>query len=120
MSKRELLVQGFGNSRITFNNNNTTDTSAFFGNMNFIALSSSLCDTLGNLVCYTNGIYIADKTDSKMINGDSLDYGTNWEQYRNDGSGFIQGGISILPIPSVKNSSVILYHNITQQPSGFF
>jgi hypothetical protein len=109
-----------GNTILDFSTEPPTATYQYMP-MDFSAVSTSLCDTLGNLVCYTNGIYIADKTHQKMINGDSLDYGANWELYKNDGSGWIQGGVSILPIPTVKNSSVVLYADIDRQfPNPYF
>jgi hypothetical protein len=109
----------FGNSILDFS---TEPPNAHYEYMpmDFSVVSTSLCDTIGNLVSYTNGIYIADKTHQKMINGDSLDYGQFWEQSRVDGSGAIQGGVNILPIPSIKNSSTVLYADMERQPSGSY
>jgi len=43
--------------------------------MNLNATVASLCDSLGNLLCYTNGIYIANTNDEIMENGDGLNPG---------------------------------------------
>jgi PKD domain len=43
--------------------------------MNLDATVASLCDSLGNLLCYTNGIYIANATHEIMQNGNGLNPG---------------------------------------------
>lgn len=37
--------------------------------------NASICDTAGNLLCYTNGISIQDSSHQMMLNGDSLNPG---------------------------------------------
>ena len=43
--------------------------------MNLNATMASLCDSMGNLLCYTNGIYIANAEHEQMENGDGLNPG---------------------------------------------
>lgn len=43
--------------------------------MNFDGTNSSYCDDNGNLILYTNGIYIANRLDEKIKNSDSLNAG---------------------------------------------
>lgn len=40
--------------------------------MNFSITSAVMCDAQGNLLFYTNGIYVADSTDQPMLGGDTL------------------------------------------------
>jgi hypothetical protein len=52
--------------------------------INFDATNSSICDSNGNLLFYTNGIYIANANHDTMMNGNGLNAGqfaTAWEPY---------------------------------------
>jgi len=42
------------------------------GNMPMISTDANICDSGGNLLYFTNGIYIADRNGNMLLNGDSL------------------------------------------------
>lgn len=72
----------FGTSVLDFN---TTPRSVTFDSsytMNFDRANVSLSDTDGNLLFYTNGIYVANSLNEKIENSDSLNAG--WFQYNWD------------------------------------
>ena len=66
--------------------------------------NASICDSDGNLLLYTNGIYVANGNDRKLINGTGLD------QWSTGGNQSRQGAL-ILPLPGTKQDSFIVIHN---------
>src|SRR2546425_850112 len=58
--------------KINFNAGNADTSSISNYNINITETNSSICDSLGNLLFYTNGATIYNKMDSIMLNGDSL------------------------------------------------
>jgi hypothetical protein len=106
------------NYGLIFNNNGSTDTISYNASNSISAVSTSLCDTSGQLIAYSNGIYIVNKNHQKMINGDSLDFGQYWQIYSPYGSSGVQGGVTILPMPNVKKSALMLYHDIEPLSNG--
>ena len=58
--------------------------------MNFRLTSASYADSVGNLLFYTNGIYIANKLHELMENGDSLNPGPIANMQASDGYGVYQ------------------------------
>ncbi|MBL0309048.1 MAG: hypothetical protein IPP77_05030 [Bacteroidetes bacterium] len=92
--------------------------------MNFSATNTSYCDSNGNLLFYTNGIYVANALDEKIENGDSLNAG--WYQYKWDttikryGYRRSQG---VLAFQDGSNNSYFLIHsfvdsNVNKAPYG--
>ena len=89
--------------------------------MNFDATNTSFCDSNGNLLFYSNGIYIANAFNEMVQNSDSLNAG--WLQYewdptiQLDGYRLPQG---ILALQSVINPSqyYILYNFIDSVPGS--
>ena len=74
----------------------TADTQYVSRSMNFRQTAASICDTNGQLLFYTNGVYIANRNDDTLLDGDSL----NPSQYTDDFSSVglkIQQGDLILP-----------------------
>jgi len=65
----------FGGSVIDFNLN-PPDVYYEYREMNFLSSAASICDSSGNLLFYTNGIYIANNIHEPMINGEQLALGT--------------------------------------------
>lgn len=69
----------FGGSVMDFSLD-TVDIYYEFRNMNIDVTNASISDTSGNLLFYTNGIYIANGLNEPMENGGGL----NPEQFAND------------------------------------
>jgi len=78
--------------------------------MNFDFTNASMCDSAGNLLFYTNGIYIANRLHQPMLNGTGL---------RTPGtSGFdeygipISQGVLILPWPGQTQKYLVFYGRV--------
>ncbi len=86
---------------------NTTPPDIYyeFRSMFFSQANASMCDTAGNLLFYTNGIYVANALNEPMENGMGLSPGTHSQQNQNYGYILTQGAM-ILPTPE----SGGLYH----------
>lgn len=92
----------------------------------FYASNTSYCDSVGELIMYSNGSDIFDRRDSIMQEGDSLNYGWYWEYYINDsldrykGFNIVQGLIT-LSDPVNVNGAYIIHHTIRNNwPQGGF
>jgi len=70
--------------------------------------NTSICDSTGNLLFYTNGIYIADSSHQMMLNGDSLNPGLVAQNYGSQGYPMIET-LTILPVPQ-QDSLYHLFH----------
>ncbi|HHH52113.1 MAG TPA: T9SS type A sorting domain-containing protein [Bacteroidetes bacterium] len=99
------LVGIEGGNIIDFDNHRSIDTGfiAFAMGSNNVSIS----DKYGNLLMYSNGCAIADKTHHIMEGGDSINYGESWERFctakYNTGYPVTQNSL-ILPNPG--NSSI--------------
>jgi hypothetical protein len=69
-----------------------------YASANFNATNTSICDSFGNLVFYTNGIYVYDKNDALMSNN-ILNLGTQANQNIDYGYDIPQG-VLVLPMPN--------------------
>ena len=98
---------GCGGTNIDFFHG-APDTQTVYRDMNFRQTSASISDSSGQLLFYTNGVYIANRNNALMLNGDSLnpsDYTNTW---RNDGLKISQGA---LILPSLYDDSIyFLFH----------
>lgn len=70
--------------------------------MDFSDCNANISDSLGNLLFYTNGIYIANANNDTMVNGSGLNPGTYTTQHVNQGLRVKQGNL-ILPMPGTPN-----------------
>lgn len=89
-----MIPSPFGGTVINFNND-TVLVQYEYREMNFDVTNSSICSTEGELLFYTNGIYIADQEGELMENGDSLNpdpYTLSWAE---NGLILPQGALSI-------------------------
>jgi hypothetical protein len=85
--------------------------------MNFDATSTSICDTSGSLLFYTNGIYIANKNHQKMLNGDSIGFCRLWQHDRlYGGNTTIQGSV-VIPKPNSPNIYYLLQASVDYLPT---
>lgn len=98
---------GFGGTNIDFFQG-TPDTQYVYRDMNFRQTSASISDSLGQLLFYTNGVYIANRNNGLMVNGDSLNPSDYTDSWRNDGLKISQGA---LILPSLYDDSIyFLFH----------
>ncbi|MBL0309721.1 MAG: T9SS type A sorting domain-containing protein [Bacteroidetes bacterium] len=113
----------FGNTIFDFNSS-TMEMRRDSLRMNFDFTNTSYCDSSGNLLFYTNGIYVANSLDETIENGDSLNAG--WLQYKWDttirkyGYRDAQG---VLAFQDGRNNSYFLLHsfvdsNVNKAPFG--
>jgi hypothetical protein len=109
----------YGISVMNFNN---SPRSIYYDSiqMNFDKTNTSYCDNNGNLLFYTNGIYIANSLDEKIENSDSLNWGAMMIVF--DPNMYQTGyrtmqGIIALQDPANYNQYYIVntYNNITSQ-----
>ena len=82
--------------------------------MNLDFTNASICDTAGNLLFYTNGIYVANVLGELMENGDSLSPGDFTSVWVDEGMPLIQGAM-ILPKPG-SDSLYYLFHCKPEYP----
>jgi hypothetical protein len=104
----------FGGSVMDFSNDSLSIYYEY-RNMNLDVTNASICDTSGNLLFYTNGIYIANTEHDTIENGGGINPG----DYADDNSiyGYIlnQGAI-ILPVPN-SDSLFYLFHLSLDYPN---
>lgn len=100
----------FGGTKLNFNSQplSINYTSQF---INLSVTNSSICDEGGNLLIYTNGMYVANANHQIMPNGDSLNPGDLFNNYSNEGYRLNQGSI-ILPAPGAPNLFYILHEKL--------
>lgn len=84
----------WGNTRMNFNNGIIVISYDSFP-MNFSVAHSNISDTSGNILFYTNGIYIADSTNQQMLNGGGLNPSTYTTNYQQDGLAIPQADLII-------------------------
>jgi len=102
----------FGGVNVDFNNDTVrtykVDRFIEFGKGN----CSSICDSTGQLLLYSNGCFVANKEHQMMENGDSLNSGEVYDSYCGDENlGYVSGFQSsiIIPLPG-SNSLYYLFH----------
>ncbi len=71
--------------------------------------SSSICDTDGNLLFYSNGCYIANSIHEMMENGDSIGMGYLESSFCENGGSPNTQGVLILPKPTSDSLYYIFY-----------
>ena len=87
------------------------DTNYVNREMEFFRTCAVISDSVGNLLFYTNGFYVANATHDTMMNGSGLNPGTFTSQWP-DGLGIAQADI-ILPDPA-NNNQYYLFHETCQ------
>lgn len=74
--------------------------------------NTSMCDSLGNLLFYSNGCFIANRNNEIMLNGDSIGMGKLRTSFcKTGGNPQLQGIISV-PSPSSKDLYYLFYTDI--------
>ncbi|MCO6491920.1 MAG: hypothetical protein J5I98_26120, partial [Phaeodactylibacter sp.] len=78
--------------------------------MDLCQTNASICDTAGNLLFYTNGIYVANALHQPMENGGGLNPGSHATQQGSGGRGYIlDQGALILPVPESDSLYYLLH-----------
>lgn len=77
---------------------------------------ASICDTLGSILLYTNGIYIADSTHKMIENGDGLNPGFFAELYKNSGYKN-QWGAVFISVPSEIENYYLIHTGVEKNDS---
>lgn len=90
-------VSECGISQINFLSGSPDTTHVPFG-MNFLDCNANISDASGNLLFYTNGVYIANANNDTMLNGSGLNPSTYTSQFYSQGLRVRQGNL-ILPLP---------------------
>lgn len=87
----------FGGSVINFNSS-PPDVYYEFREMRFRQTNVSMCDSLGNLLFYSNGSYVANVHGDTMLNCTGLNPGPAHETFRDYGY-ILDQGITAIPVP---------------------
>ena len=109
--------QGFGGSNINFYSG-FPDTNYVYRQMNINDCHANISDSLGNLLFYTNGIYIANSNNDTMLNGSGLNPGPYTTQHLTDGLTLKQGNL-ILPQPENANLYYLFHETFFFDSLGF-
>jgi len=71
-----------------------------------------MCDSVGKLLFYSNGCYIADATHQMMVNGDSIGKGYLESSFCNTGGNPTPQGVIALPKPGSDHLYYLFYTDI--------
>lgn len=86
--------------------------------MNFREAQATMSDRNGNLLFYTNGIWIANSTGDTLQNGTGLSVGSFYDQFVNDGIPAPQA-VMFLPNPADSNLYAMFYQTYTVDVNGY-
>ena len=85
-----------------------------YRDMDFRVTNASICDSIGNLLFYTNGIYVADASGDTMLSGVPINpdpYTQSWNAEP------LQQGALILPLPESKHIYYLIHEELTFTPN---
>lgn len=82
--------------------------------MDFNHSLSDLSDTAGNLLFYTNGVYIADASNDTMLNGSGLNP-SSYTTYCYQGIPTPQANV-VLPLPNSNNLYYLIHSTLDKYP----
>ena len=98
---------GYGNAIVRFKDDSVFVEKADL-RMNFESTVSAISDSLGNLLFYTNGCYIATASTDTMPNGEGLNPGAIHEWVCPENGYISHRGAMILPMPGSNHLFYIL------------
>jgi hypothetical protein len=104
----------WGGTNINFING-FPDTSYEYREMDFYVSNGVISDTSGNLLFYTNGIYVANASGDTMLNGSNLNPGPFADNYQ-DGMPLPQGNL-VLPVPNNPGKYYLFHETDTYMPT---
>ena len=100
----------FGPGAMDFLNGSPTIYFDSLRNMNFDFTAATISDSLGNVLFYTNGIDIANRTGQTMVNGAGLNPSTYTTQQQQLNTGLrITAASTILPYPGHQNQYMLIH-----------
>ena len=107
--------QAWGGCVVDFSNNEAV---SYYQerDMNLNVTVASICDSLGNLLFYTNGTYIANHLHEKMENGDNLNPGELTSDNYSGGLRVNQSEI-ILPAPDQLGKYYLIHNKLDYHPT---
>lgn len=108
-------VDGWGGSVMDFSND-TLNIYYEYRDMNLDVTNASICDTAGNLLFYTNGIYIANLEHDTMQNGAGINPGEFADDHQIYGYILDQGAMTIAFPES--DSLYYLFHTPRDYPDN--
>jgi hypothetical protein len=91
----------------------SADTFQMIRSMGFNLTSAQVFDANGEVLFYTNGVYVAKKDHDTLLNSENFNPGWGTEYYSPAGLGYSQGSI-ILPKPGI-DSFYYIFH-VTGEP----
>ena len=110
-----LLGYAHGIDQYTTSQKGTIDFNAGFPNvipttrkMNFFGTQGNISDINGNILMYSNGIWVANSTGDTMMNGNGLNPGQFADNHYTYGSTISHGNLFI-PYPG-DSSKIVLFH----------
>jgi hypothetical protein len=98
----------------------SADTFSLVRPMNFLMTNASIGDSLGQILFYTNGIYVANRNHDSLFNTDGFNPGWVTNYYGTDGSAQSQSCV-IIPYPNHPDLYYIFHESgeiIYQGPIG--
>jgi len=117
------VTPNLGGMLIDFNKN-PREVRVNYRNLDFGTVNTSICDSAGNLLFYSNGCFVAGADDSLLLNGDDISPGELHDQFCYDQYtlGYISGQQSILtlPLPNSANEYIIFHLGIENVPHPTF
>jgi len=93
-------------------NENPREIVPIFKQMELEGSCAIMCDSVGKLLFYSNGCYIANANHQMMMNGDSIGKGFLESSYCNTGGSPLTQGIIALPKPGNDRLYYIFYTDI--------
>ena len=86
--------------------------------MNFNHTNASICDNSGNMLFYTNGLYIADASNDTMVNGDNINPGA-YHTFAIGAGGFLIPQAALATQKPGSDSLYYLFHSTVDNPPDF-
>ncbi|MEP7197697.1 MAG: T9SS type A sorting domain-containing protein [Saprospiraceae bacterium] len=105
----------FGRAEFRFSDTGRVLTKTFSVKNKLDYTNSSICDSLGRLLFYTNGLEVYNRNYEIMLNGDDLNPGEFATGHENDGYPLVSGAM-ILPYPGHQDRFYLLHMTIDRIP----
>ena len=112
-----FYISGEGTADLNFN---TNPPQVYATNRPInMATNASICDTLGNLLFYTNAVSIRNSNDQLIENGANLGSPNYTDANDANGLPFAQG-VMILPYPDHPNWYAVVHETLSNYPNDVF
>lgn len=90
--------------------------------LDFKEANTSICDSMGELLFYSNGMAIDGPEHKPVINGDTINYRSGWntliwqnehDEWKSSGHRFVQS-VGFIPLPDHPDTTLAIYQNYTR------